>query len=308
MGKIAFVFAGQGAQNTGMGQSLYQASPAAKALLQKAEALRGGTLEQCFTAPKEELSQTINAQPCLMAVDCACAAALIESGITPDGLAGFSLGEIAALGMSGMLEFEQAFALVNQRAAFMHACAQANPGGMAAVLKLTDEQVEALCREHGVYPVNYNCPGQVVCAMTADRMKPFTQAVKAAGGRALPLRVSGAFHSPFMNDAAQKLKDYTQTLNYRQPAIPMFANATCGLYTAEDAPVLLSMQVDHPVRWTKLIRDMLLSDYTDFIEVGPGTVLSGLIGKIGGADYIGHVEDEETLQQVITHYKEGAAC
>ena len=302
MGKIAFVFAGQGAQQKGMGQSLYQASPAAKAVFDRAEAMRNGTLNQCFSAEKEELSLTINAQPCLMAVDCACAAALIEAGVTPDGLAGFSLGEIAALGMSGMLSFDQAFTLVNKRAEYMHACAQENPGGMAAVLKLADEQVEALCAEHGAYPVNYNSPGQVVCAMAIETMKPFAQAVKAAGGRALPLRVSGGFHSPFMKDAAKKLKDYAQTLTFKEPARPLYANATCGLYTAQEAPALLSMQVDHPVRWTKLIRDMLMQDYTDFIEVGPGTVLSGLIGKIGGADYIGHVEDEETLQQILSHY------
>ena len=164
----------------------------------------------------------------------------------------------------------------------MHACAQDHPGGMAAVLKLTDEQVEALCEQYGAFPVNYNCPGQVVCAMARDTMKPFADAVKTAGGRALPLRVSGAFHSPFMKDAAEKLREYTQTLTFSKPERPMYANATCGLYTAEEAPVLLGMQIDHPVRWTKLICDMLNQNYTDFIEVGPGTVLSGLIGKIGG--------------------------
>jgi len=308
MGKIAFVFAGQGAQYTGMGQSVYQSSPAAKALLDTAESLREGTLKQCFTAPKEELSLTINAQPCLMAVGCACAAALLETGIKPDGLAGFSLGEIAALGFSGIIGFEQAFKLVMKRAAFMHACAREHPGGMAAVLKLSDEQAEALCEAHGAYPVNYNCPGQLVCAMAADKMKPFADAVKAAGGRALPLKVSGAFHSPFMRDAARKLKDYAQTLTFSEPNFPTYANATCGLYTAQEAPALLGMQVDHPVRFTKLIRGMLNTNYTDFIEVGPGTVLSGLIHKIGGADYIGHAEDENTIEQVISHYKGGAAC
>ncbi|MBN1776669.1 MAG: ACP S-malonyltransferase [Clostridiales bacterium] len=308
MGKIAFVFAGQGAQYAGMGQSAYRAFPAAKALMDKAESLREGTLPQCFSAPMEDLSLTVNAQPCLMAVGCACAVALVENGVVPDGLAGFSLGEIAALGMSGIISFEQAFKLVMKRAEFMHACARENPGGMAAVLKLSDEQVEALCEAHGAYPVNYNCPGQVVCAMPEDTMQPFAEAVKAAGGRALPLKVSGAFHSPLMKDAAQKLKDYARTLTFSEPDLPTYANATCGLYTAKEAPALLSMQVDHPVRFTKLIRDMLNAHYTDFIEVGPGTVLSRLIGKIGGADYIGHAEDEDTIKYVISHYREGTAC
>ena len=308
MGKIAFVFAGQGAQYQGMGQSVYQASTAAGELMDRAEALRGGTLDQCFTADKETLSLTINAQPCLMAVDCACAAALMEAGVTPDGLVGFSLGEIAALGMSGMLAFEQAFQLVQKRAEFMQECAQKNPGGMAAVVKLQDEQVEALCKAHGAYPVNYNSPGQVVCAMALDKMTAFAQAVKDAGGRALPLKVSGAFHSPFMADAAGKLNDYAKALTFSQPERPLYANATCGPYTAQEAPMLLGMQVDHPVRFTRLIRELLASDYTDFIEVGPGTVLTGLIQKIGGAGYTGHVQDEETLREVVSHYREGNAC
>ena len=305
MGKIAFVFAGQGAQYGGMGQSLYHASPAAKALLDQAETHREGTLAQCFEGDKETLNQTINAQPCLMAVDCACAAALIEHGVAPDGLAGFSLGEVAAVAMSGLLTFAQAFQLVMKRAELMHACAQEHPGGMAAVLKLPDDQVEALCAELGAYPVNYNCPGQVVCAMDAGKMAPFTEAVKAAGGRAIPLNVSGAFHSPFMRGAAEQLKDYARTLPFNTPQLPLYANATCATYTAKEAHALLSMQVDHPVRWTKLIREMLGQGYTDFIEVGAGKTLSGLIKKIGGADYIGHVEDEQTLRDVISHYKEG---
>jgi len=308
MGKIAFVFAGQGAQYGGMGQSLYQSSPAAEAALDQAEALRNGTLEQCFTGSKETLSLTINAQPCLMAVDCACAAALIENGVVPEGLAGFSLGEVAALAVSSMLPFSEAFRLVMKRAELMHACAQEHPGGMAAVLKLEDERVEALCKECGAYPVNYNCPGQVVCAMAKEAMAPFAGTVKAAGGRALPLNVSGAFHSPFMRTAAEKLKTYAQTLRFSEPVVPLYANATCEPYTAGEAVTLLSAQVDHPVRWTTLIRNMLHQNYTDFIEVGAGTVLSGLIQKIGGADYIGHVENEETLQTVIDHYREVHAC
>ncbi|MFH1512139.1 MAG: ACP S-malonyltransferase [Bacillota bacterium] len=308
MGKIAFVFAGQGAQYGGMGQSVYSAFPAAKELLGRAEAQREGTLSQCFSGTKEELSLTQNAQPCIMAVDCACAAALIENGVAPDGLAGFSLGEIATLGMSGMLTFSQAFRLVMKRASFMQACAQEHPGGMAAVLKLGDDQVEALCKEHGAYPVNYNCPGQVVCAMAAETMAPFAQAVQAAGGRALPLNVGGGFHSPFMRGAAENLKHYAQTLTFLEPERPTYANATCGLYCAKEAPALLSMQVDHPVRWTTLIRGMLSQNYSDFIEVGSGSVLSGFIKKIGGADYIGHAEDEQSILQVISHYREGAAC
>jgi [acyl-carrier-protein] S-malonyltransferase len=308
VGKIAFVFAGQGAQYGGMGQSLYQSSPAARAVLDQAETLRKGTLEQCFAGTKETLNLTINAQPCLMAVDCACAAALMENGIHPDGLAGFSLGEIAALAVSGMLPFPQAFELVTMRAEFMHACAEKHPGGMAAVLKLEDERVQALCGQFGAYPVNYNCPGQVVCAMAMETMAPFAEAVRAAGGRAIPLNVSGGFHSPFMRDAAAKLGTFLTHYHFSEPTIPLYANVTCEPYAAKEAGALLSMQVDHPVRWTTLILNMLHQNYTDFIEVGAGTVLSGLIQKIGGAQTILHTENGETLQSVAKHYRECLPC
>ncbi len=308
MGKIAFVFAGQGAQYAGMGKSLYESSPAAKRVLDEAEALRPGTLELCFSGTKEDLSRTINTQPALMAVDYACAAALMEAGVQPDGLAGFSLGEIAALPASGMLTFAQAFALVMERAALMERCAADHPGGMVAVLKLADDAVETLCEAHGAYPVNYNCPGQVVCALQSDAIPAFSQAVKAAGGRALPLAVSGGFHSPFMRDAAQGLAEYAKGLSFAQPELPLYADATCGLYTAQDAATLLGQQVDHPVRWTALIRGMIADGFTDFIEVGAGHTLSGLISKIGGAERIANVEDADSLTQTLSQYKEDSRC
>ena len=308
MGKIAFVFAGQGAQYAGMGQSLYEHSPAAKRVLDEAELLRPGTLEQCFNGDKETLSQTRNTQPCLTAVDCACAAALVECGIQPQGYAGFSLGEIAALVSSGMLPFRQAFQLVMRRAELMQACAQQYDSGMVAVLKLENETVEAICTKQGAYPVNDNCPGQVVCAMLKDHMAAFSDAVKAAGGRALPLPVSGGFHSPYMAEAAIGLREYAQTLTFSQPTSPLYANKTCRPYTAESAAQLLGAQVESPVRWTELIRIMQADGYTDFIEVGAGKTLSGLIAKIGGANRIANVENVETLTETLQRFKEETAC
>ena len=308
MGKIAFCFAGQGAQATGMGKSLYECSAAARRILDEAEGLRTGTLQQCFEGTKETLSLTVNTQPCLMAVDCACAAALIERGIEPQLLAGFSLGEIAALPFSGLLSFADAFRLVVKRGEWMHRCAEQSESGMVAVVKLEDAAVEALCEEHHAYPVNYNCPGQVVCAMRKQELAPFTDAVKAAGGRALPLAVSGGFHSPLMHDAAENMRRYADGLSFAQPKLPLYANRTCQPYTVQSASQLLGEQIESPVRWTKLIRQMQADGATDFIEVGAGKTLTGLIAKIGGAQRMARVEDEATLEETVRQYKEEPSC
>ena len=308
MGKIAFVFAGQGAQYAGMGKSLYETSPAARKALDEAEALRPGTLSQCFEGTKEELSKTVYTQPCLMAVDYACAMALMENGVQPDGLAGFSLGEIAALPVCGLLPFADAFTLVIRRAAFMQACAEIYESGMVAVLKLADADVRALCEAFGAYPVNYNCPGQVVCALPSKDIPAFSDAVKTAGGRALPLAVNGGFHSPFMDEAAKELRAYAHTLTFTKPVMPLYADATCKPYDAANAADLLGSQVNSPVRWTELITAMQADGFTDFVEVGAGKTLSGLIAKIGGARRIANVEDAQTLNATVEQFKEGTPC
>jgi [acyl-carrier-protein] S-malonyltransferase len=308
MGKVAFLFAGQGSQYTCMGKSLYDISPAARQVLDDAEALRPGTLDICFAGTKEELARTENTQPCLFAVDAACAAALVEEGVAPEGLAGFSLGEIAALPSSGMLSFAQAFLLVVERAKLMRTCAVNSESGMVAVLKLADEEVEALCAGHGAYPVNYNCPGQVACALKTKDIPAFAAAIKAAGGRALPLNVSGGFHSPFMNEAASGLRAYAETLSFQKPVLPLYADAVCRPYTAEVAAQWLGDQVENPVCWTALIRAMQADGFTDFIEVGAGHTLSGLVERIGGAQSVCHVEDAETLNETVRRMKGDALC
>ena len=195
MGKIAFVFAGQGAQYSGMGQSLCEASPAAKAVFDAADKLRPGTSEQCFAGTAEELSITKNTQPCLYCVDLAAAKALEEAGVTPDYVAGFSLGEIAALSFAGVFSEEQGFDFVCKRAEAMQKAGEENPGAMAAVLKLKNEQVEELCAGfEKVWPVNYNCPGQLVCAGEKSQIEAFCGKVAEAGGKAVPLAEIGRAH------------------------------------------------------------------------------------------------------------------
>lgn len=187
MGKIAFVFSGQGAQYPGMGQSLAQCGPAARAVFDLADSLRPGTSAQCFSGTAEELSITKNTQPCLYCVDLAAAKALEEGGVRPDFAAGFSLGEVAAVTFGGILSEQAGFDFVCKRAAAMDEAARQNPGSMAAVLKLSNEAVEALCKEFTqVWPVNYNCPGQLVVAGEKEQLAAFQQKVKEAGAGRLP--------------------------------------------------------------------------------------------------------------------------
>lgn len=299
MGKIAFVFAGQGAQYTGMGKELYESSPAARKVFDLADAIRPGTSNQCFSASKEELSRTLNTQPCLFAVDAACAAALTEKGIYADSTAGFSLGELAAAQFAGIASFEEMFRLVIKRAQYMDdACASSDPTAMAAILRLTAEQVEGICREFdSVYPVNYNSPGQTVVSGDARQIDLLTARVAELKGRAMKLPVSGAFHSPYMHSAAEKLKDDLESMTFAAPRIPLYANRTAQPYG--DAVQLLSEQVENPVRWEQTMRAMIADGVDTFVECGAGKTLSGLIARIDGNVKVCRAEDDATLADAL---------
>ena len=197
MKKIAFVFAGQGAQYSGMGRSLYETSPAVKALYDSAEILRPGTMAQSFSGTEEELRQTVNTQPCLYLVDLAAALALEEAGIHADLCAGFSLGEAAALAYAGAYSYTDGFALISKRAQYMHEASRGMDPGMAAVMKLDAEVIEKICAEtEDVYPVNYNSPGQIAISGTQAGIAAFREKTASLGGRIMDIPVSGAFHSP----------------------------------------------------------------------------------------------------------------
>ena len=280
MGKIAFVFSGQGAQYSGMGKAMAEASPAAKAVFDMADSVRSGTSRQCFEGSAEELCQTVNTQPCVFAADLAAAYALTERGITPDSVAGFSLGEIAALAFSGMLSDEEAFRLVCKRGELMDKAARENPGAMAAVMKLTAAQVEEICRRFGsTYPVNYNSPAQTVVATAGENAEAFCQAVKEAGGKAKLLAVSGAFHSPFMAQAAQGLADYMEDITFSEPRTVIYSDVTAKPYEG-DYKALVKAQVESPVRWQSIVENMIADGTDTFIEVGVGKTLTGLIKRI----------------------------
>lgn len=295
MGKTVFVFSGQGAQYPGMGKSLYENSPAAKAVFDMAESIRPGTIKQCFEGTKEELSVTINTQPCVFTADLAAAAAVQEKGIRPDYVAGFSLGEIAALAFAGMLSYEDAFRLVCRRAEVMDKAANENKGAMAAVLKLTPEKVEQICSEfEKAYPVNYNSPAQTVVAAAEDEIDALCARVKEEKGKAVRLAVSGAFHSPFMSSAADALAEYLEGIELKAPEIPVYSNVTAQPYEG-DYKALVAAQVKSPVKWQKTVENLAQQGAGSFIEVGVGKTLTGLIRKIDPELKAVNIETKEGL-------------
>lgn len=300
MSRIAFVFSGQGAQYPGMGQELAQCSGAAKAVFDLADSIRPGTSRQCFSGTKEELTVTSNTQPDMFAVEVAAAAALLENGVEPEVLAGFSVGEISALGFSGAVGMEDAFRLVCARGKLMQAASDEVETGMAAVVKLTPPQVEALAAAcDQVYPVNYNSQGQTVCAGLSASMPAFRAAVKEAGGRAIPLKVAGAFHSPFMHSAAVGLADVLEPLDVGTPRYTLYSNVTALPYEAGRYKELLTRQVENPVRWQQLVENMIAAGIDTFIEVGPGNTLTGLIKRIDPGVTALNVENEATLRAAV---------
>lgn len=307
MAQVAIVFAGQGAQHTGMGKEFYEASAAARSVFEMAEHLRPGTLRQCFEGTKQELSETANTQPCVFTVDLACAAALREAGVAACGAAGFSLGEIAALAFTGMLSEEDAFRLVCKRAELMERCSRKTPGAMAAILGLETGEAERICKEAGVWSVNYNCPGQLVAAGETEAVSALRKPAVQAGGKAVRLAVSGAFHSPLMGEASDGLAEELQYYSLQKPEIPLYANATANPY-GDDAAELIARQVKSPVLWQETVENMVAAGFDTFVEAGPGATLSGLIRRIAPEARAFSVEDPESLQKAIRQLEGGTQC
>lgn len=302
MSKIAFLFAGQGAQYVGMGRDLYESVPTAKEVFDLGESRRPGTLATCFEGPGEALTRTENTQPALFLVDLACARALSAAGVMPDAVAGFSLGEIPALAFTGVLSDADAFDTVVLRGNTMQTCGERHPGGMAAVMKLPPEEVERIAATFNcIYPVNYNCPGQIACAGAAGEIDAFCDAVKAAGGRAVKLAVSGAFHTPFMADATDALRRHLSGLALSAPKIPLYSDYTADLYPGDSEKIAetIAEQASRSVRWETIIRRMADTGIDTFIEVGAGATLSKLVSRTLTDVQILHVENAETLRETL---------
>ncbi len=304
MGKVAFLFAGQGSQYAGMGKDFFENIPEVHDFFGVAEAIRPGTLTQMFSGSEEELRKTENTQPCMFLADIAGAMALEKSGIKPDAVAGFSLGEVVAMAVSGALRNDQAYRLVCKRGKVMQQAADIHRGQMVAVLGMDKEELKKTCSENQVYPVNYNCPGQVVVSGSVDNMEKFKQQLKDKNVRFMELKVGGPFHSPYMSDAARAMeKELTEENQYRlkKARIALFANKTAKPYPEEPGEMIktFSGQMESSVKWEETLLNMAQDGVDTFIECGPGRTLSGFVKRTVPGARIFNVCDMQSLQKVV---------
>lgn len=278
----ALVFPGQGAQFVGMGKDLYDNNPVARQMFDKANEILGFNItDVMFNGTEEDLRQTKVTQPAVFLHSVVLAATGDEQA---DMTAGHSLGEFSALVAAGALSFEDGLRLVSARARAMQKACEANPSTMAAIIALPDEKVEEVCAsiEGVVVAANYNCPGQIVISGEIEAINAACEALKAAGAkRALPLKVGGAFHSPLMEPARVELAEAIEKTEFKTPRVPVYQNVDAKPHTnPEEIKANLVAQLTAPVRWTKSVQNMIADGATEFVELGPGKVLQGLVSKI----------------------------
>jgi [acyl-carrier-protein] S-malonyltransferase len=311
MAKVAFIFPGQGSQEAGMGRAVYEQSEAAREVFRAADRALGEPLSRlCFEGPEEQLQLTANTQPAILATSIALFRALGES---PDMAAGHSLGEYSAHVVAGTLSFEQAVPLVRARGRFMQQAVPVGQGAMAAVLKGEREAVEKACSqtEGVVQPVNYNCPGQLVIAGEAGAVERAAEAIRQQQSvkiRKLP--VSAPFHCSLMTPAEKKLVPLLEQADFRDPRIPVYANVSAEpVLSARQAREALARQVARPVLWQQIVERMIADGARLFVEIGPGKVLSRLVGRIDKSCTALNVEDPdgfEAARQAIQQARSAA--
>ena len=276
----AFLFAGQGAQTPGMACEL--SSPRVKELFETAEKIRPGITNLISGGTMEELSLTVNTQPAMFVADLAYAYASEEKGGAPNAVCGFSVGEIPALTYAGVLSVEDGLKIIVKRAELMQEACTREGGAMIAAVGLTPEKAENAAESCGAWAANYNAPKQTVIAVRNCDEAALMNKIAEEGGRGIKLKVSGAFHCPLLKEASEKFGEFLSGFKFNKPKIPVYSNLTALPYNAEDAVCTLSLQMCSPVKFTQTVANMLGAGIEEFIEVGPGKVLTGLVAKIRG--------------------------
>ena len=281
--KVAFCFPGQGSLEVGMGREIAESVPEAMDVFRKGSEASGLDLERlCFEAPLDELVRTDVQQPALVATSLAVLAALNARGLHPDFVVGHSVGEFTALAAASSLDVAESIGLVRERGLAMDEAARVSNGSMAAILGLDDPVVEELCSEiDGVWPANYNCPGQIVVSGTQEAVDELCKRAEAAGARrTVKLKVSGAFHSPLVARAADRLRPALERVRFKDPVAPFMSTVTAKIEPAHRMATLLVEQLTAPVKFTQAARGLIEEGARVFVEVGPSNVLSGLLKRI----------------------------
>jgi len=300
-GLVAFCFPGQGSLETGMGREIAIATPEVMEVFDRGSEAAGLDLRRlCFEASEEELVETELQQPALVTTSLAVLAAIRARGIEPDFVVGHSVGEFAALAAAGVLRLEEVVALVRERGLAMAEAAKRNPGSMAAILGLDDEVVERICRRIlNVWPANYNCPGQIVISGENPAVDEACEAAEEEGARrAVKLRISGAFHSPLVARAADRLRPALDMVTFAEPSSPFMSTVTARIETAKRMGPLLVEQLTAPVRFTQAAQALIREGVQTWVEVGPGNVLSGLVKRIDRNARTIAVSTPESLDQL----------
>src|SRR6476469_7416090 len=301
MSKIAFCFPGQGSIEAGMGRDIADAVRGAMDVFERGSAASGLDLERlCCHADASELVDTAVQQPALVATSLAMLAAIRDRGIEPDFVVGHSVGEFAALAAAEAISLEDAIALVRERGLAMAEAAAEHPGSMAAILGLEDEVVENLCRRIlGVWPANYNCPGQIVVSGENPAVDECIEQAESQGARrAVKLKVSGAFHSPLVARAADRLRPAIEKVRFQEPVVPFMSTVTARVESAQRMGPLLVDQLTAPVRFTQSASELMRGGVRTFVEVGPSNVLSGLVKRIDRSVKAVSINSIEALERL----------